>query len=165
MTHTHLVYMMSIGGQPYVGKTAGHRAGASIPGILTRWSEHVRELCRHDSGTLDPTKQRRRYSQLLNRHCTSCLNCLVLEDAHSNDINAAEAKAISIVAPNANRFAEGVRSRRGNPRKPNRQPRARKSQSSRKRARGAQLRGREDHWGDDVNEHDRGFKNAAINND
>ena len=168
---THMVYLMTIGSQPYVGRTAGHRASPSytLAGVAPRWSEHIRELHKHHQGELEPSKQRRRYNELLNHHSSSCFNCLILETTNTAGIKAAEAKAITLINPSANgtelkHFSETFRSHKPRPRKDTRQPRSRKSKSVRKRARSAHLKIKDTQWGESVNEHGRCLKNAAGKN-
>lgn len=132
---THMVYLMTIGSQPYVGRTAGHRASSSytLAGVAPRWSEHIRDLHKHHQGELEPSKQRRRYNELLNHHSSSCFNCLILETTNTAGIKAAEAEAITLINPSANgtelkHFSETFRSHKPRPRKDTRQPRSRKFQ-------------------------------------
>ena len=167
---THLVYLMTVGGAPYVGRTNGIRRSATktIPGILARWSEYVRELHKHAQGNLPASRQRRRYNELLKKHCTNCFNCLILESSHSSRINAIEAKHITMINPGANGnelkyFAENLRLEKSK-RKPTAEPRQRRSRSVRKRTRDAHLKAKDAQWGADINEHGKERRVAVSKN-
>ena len=165
-----LVYLMMSGGQPYVGKAKGTRHNSTNAlGMLSRWSEHVRELYRQSQGLVPALRQRRRYKELVGHHAVNCLNCLVLEITNDTSINAAEAKSIALVRPNANgaelcHFSENFRRSPAKPRGPGRPPRKRFSRSTRRRAREAHLTSNSNFWGADVNEHSQSIKAASACN-
>ena len=125
--------------------------------MTIRWSEHVRALHRQSTGKLAPEKQRRRYAELAESHCTDCLDCLIVDTCSSAEIHTAEAKAIILVNPRSNgselkHFAETFRPKRTKPRNTPNGPRARRSKSVRTRARLAQLQQKDDQWVAEINQ-------------
>ena len=105
----HLVYLVTVGGEPYIGRTAVIRESGrnNTPGISTRWSEHTRELHNHAVGKTAENRKRQRYMELTNKHCTKCFNVCIVDACDDSAIGSREALTFLLVnptptAPNSN---------------------------------------------------------------
>ena len=169
---THLVYLLSVGGGPYMGRTKCIRiTGANaIHGITARWSEHAREFQHHADGKTKYDRKRRRYIELINKHSTNCSNVVIIEECDSASIPAREALSIALVNPHANgaehkHLAESLR-----PPRPHRgstqasPPRKRPHQSTRTRARKSQLKFKDALWGGEQDSHASGLHGRSKAN-
>ena len=146
-----------LGGQtPYVGRTIMKRKAINPGpiGIAARWSEHVRELQKHMSSTIDAASRRKRYDILKHQQSSSCLNFIILGQCDSTNIAAREAVAITLVYPPANgyelkHFLPTFRPRRSRPTK----ARARHHHAIRRNKRRSDLDRERLQWGEELNQH------------
>lgn len=87
--------------RPHVGNTGVANKFSKLAGIAPRWSEHVRELQNHMTGTA-PKERQRRMCQVLQAHlASSCLDFIILDHCPPDTIAKREAVAIAQAHPEA----------------------------------------------------------------
>ena len=73
-----------------------------MPGLVSRWTEHVRELATPLNGNVLAYRRRNRYDDLADKRCGPGAGILAVLSSGAQGIAKAEALAIAVAAPSVN---------------------------------------------------------------